>query len=311
MRAVWLSSTYYLDEAVNALSANAERMLTRSMAYCGNAETSGYVSEVAITMLGLPNPKKLARELVEANIYVPRPGGGWDFRSWESWNSAGDALLARRKADRERQARLRAEKKSRGQSRDAANRLDADGSLYSSVERENNRDLPTSTAPFSENGRRTETRSDMGDVENTSRNMSRDVTAPEESREEKNSGDVIESATEPYGAGISATPGADLVRAIIPNSLPSAVRTGLRIQTNALLKQGHSRADLTAALQLWLTKTGVGPRLLPSLLADVMKTRGGHGPPSANGLTVGESKVAGWAALGQSPNPNGQKAISQ
>jgi hypothetical protein len=118
MKAVLLSSTYYLDEAVQLLSPNAERMLTRALAFCGNVESSGYISELNITMLGLPNPKKLARELVDAEILVPRPNGGWDFRTWDVWNSAGDALVARRKADRERQARLRQEKKSRDESRE-------------------------------------------------------------------------------------------------------------------------------------------------------------------------------------------------
>lgn len=108
MDKVWLSSTYYLDEAVQRLSANAERMLTRSLAFCANAESSGYVSEKSITMLGLPNPKKLVAELVDANIFIPRDvGGGWDFRSWEVWNSSGDKLIARKKSDRERQARFR------------------------------------------------------------------------------------------------------------------------------------------------------------------------------------------------------------
>lgn len=118
MKAVLLSSTYYLDEAVQQLSPNAERMLTRALAFCGNVESSGYISELNITMLGLPNPKKLARELVDAEILIPRLNGGWDFRTWDVWNSAGDALVARRKADRERQARLREEKKSRDPSRE-------------------------------------------------------------------------------------------------------------------------------------------------------------------------------------------------
>lgn len=304
MRAVWLSSTYYLDDAVTTLSANAERMLTRSMAYCGNAETSGYVSEAAITMLGLPNPRKLARELVDANIYVPRAGGGWDFRSWDAWNSAGDALLARRKADRDRQAKRRAERKvSRGQSRDTGNGLDADGSVYTPVEPEKNSDLPTSTTAPSRIDSRSETASDVDERKTVSRNMSRDVTAPEESRGEENSGYVTESATEPYGGGISATPGAELVRAVIPNTYPAAIRTELRLQASALIREGHKGLDVKAALQLWLTKTGVGPRLLPSLLADVMKSRNSHSPPAngTSGLTPGEAKVVGWAALGQPP----------
>jgi hypothetical protein len=121
MKAVWLSSTYYLDEAVQGLSANAERMLTRGLAYCGNAETGGYITQGALNMLGLPNPKKLVRELVDGEILTPQADGRWYFKAWPEWNSSGDKLIARQKADRERQARRRAEQqKSREASRDSS-----------------------------------------------------------------------------------------------------------------------------------------------------------------------------------------------
>lgn len=241
MKAVWLSSTYYLDDAVGQLSGNAERMLTRALAYCGNAETSGFVSENALNLLGLPRPKRLAQELVDAKILVPRSGGGWDFRAWESWNSAGDALIARRKADRERQARLREGKK---KSRDA------------------------------------------------SREKSRDVTAPEESREEQNSGYVTESATDSNGRGaVAATPGAELVNELIPRSHPDAVRTMLRIRATELLRS-HPKVDVAAALELWLSKPGLGPNALPSLVSEVVKTRAA---PAAAGRQP--SKLRAFAEL--------------
>lgn len=234
MKAVWLSSTYYLDEAVQRLSPNAERMLTRSLAFCGNAESSGYISELNITMLGLPTPKKLVRELVDANIFTPRPEGGWDFRSWEAWNSAGDKLIARQKADRDRQARLREGKK---KSRDP------------------------------------------------SREMSRDVTPPEQRREEQKSSRLPESATDSNGRGaVAATPAADLVRRVIPQEHPPAVHTALRHQASALLNDGMPTAVVEDALRLWLTKSGVGPGVLPSLASDVIKSRGrsnGAGNPQA------------------------------
>ncbi|MEN6431176.1 MAG: hypothetical protein ABFC80_10110, partial [Coriobacteriales bacterium] len=78
---------------------------------------------------------------------------------------------------------------------------------------------------------------------------------------------------EPRGSGRSATRGAELVRAVIPANHPAAVRTELRLQANALIKAGHDPADVEAALRLWLTKTGIGARLLPTLLSDVLKTR--------------------------------------
>lgn len=108
---------------------------------------------------------------------------------------------------------------------------------------------------------------------------------PTQPNPEENSGQLPESATDSNASSVSATPGADLVRSIVPNSLPAATRTELRLQANALLKQGHSQADVGASLQLWMEKTGVAPRLLPNLLADVMKS--GH--PSAAG---GNGRVA-------------------
>lgn len=258
MKAVWLSSTYYLDEAVQRLSPNAERMLTRSLAFCGNAESSGYISELNITMLGLPTPKKLVRELVDANIFTPRPEGGWDFRSWEAWNSAGDKLIARQKADRDRQARLREGKK---KSRDA------------------------------------------------SREMSRDVTPPEQRRGEQKSSRLPESATDSNGRGaVAATPGADLVRRVIPREHPNAVQTALRMQASALIKAGQPSEVVEDALRLWLTKSGVGPGILPSLVSDVLKSRN-PSSPAMSVMAPGEAKVAGWAQLGtQFPT---QEAIEQ
>lgn len=275
MRSVWLSSTYYLDEAVQKLSANAERMLTRALAHCGSAESQGYVSEAAIKMLGLPNPRKLAGELVAARIFVPREGGGWDFRSWESWNSAGDALIARRKTDRERQARHRAAKQgnSRDESRDSGKGPDAENRSYSSVEREKTGEKSARSGNLQSTAPWPETHHEQREPESLSRNMSRDVTPPEESREEKNSGYVHESATDSNGRGsVAATPGAELVNELIPRSHPDAVRTMLRIRATELLRS-HPRADVAAALELWLTKPSLGPNALPSLVSEVIKSR--------------------------------------
>lgn len=260
MKAVWLSSTYYLDEAVQNLSPNAERMLTRALAYCGNAETSGYITQSAINMLGLPGPKKLIKELVDGDILIPQSDGRWYFDAWPEWNSSGDALLARRKSDRDRQARLReAKRKSHPESRDS------------------------------------------------SRETSRDVTAPEESRAEENSGYPRESATDSNGRGsAAATPGAELVNELISLEHSAAVRTKLRIRASELIRQGHPRSDVAAALELWLTKSSLGPNALDSVLSEVVKSRAAP----RNGVTPGEAKVLAWAELGDPSQPE-RNAIGQ
>lgn len=125
----------------------------------------------------------------------------------------------------------------------------------------------------------------------------------------ENSGYVPESATDSNGRdAIAATPGADLVRRVIPRDHPGAIQTGLRMQASALIKAGTPPETVEAALQLWLTKSGVGPGVLPSLVSDVIKA-GNRSQQPVNGLTPGESKVAGWAQLG-SPNPM-QEAIER
>lgn len=91
---------------------------------------------------------------------------------------------------------------------------------------------------------------------------------------QRNSGYVPESATDSNGRdSVAATPGAELVRELIPRSHPDAVRTALRIRASELIRQGHTRADVAAALELWLTKPSLGPNALPSLLSEVIKSR--------------------------------------
>lgn len=67
-------------------------------------------------------------------------------------------------------------------------------------------------------------------------------------------------------------PGWKLVRAVIPDRHPTAVRTELAMQAGALLKSGTPADDVEAALRLWLDKR-VGPKVLPSLVSDVIKAR--------------------------------------
>ena len=84
---------------------------------------------------------------------------------------------------------------------------------------------------------------------------------------------------EPRNNGRSATRGADLVRAVVPENYPDATKTALRLQANALLKEGQPADVVDAALRLWVTKPGIGPAVLPSLVADVLKGPAANAPP--------------------------------
>lgn len=310
MKAVLLSSTYYLDEAVQQLSPNAERMLTRALAFCGNAESSGYISERNITMLGLPNPKKLIAELVDADILMPRPAGGWDFRSWQSWNSAGDALVARRKADRDRQARLR-EKKSRDASRDTTTEDSQKNGDDSSKKRAKNAPKSTGDGRNSSDQSVGETEADQAKRESVSRDMSRDVTPPNRT-EDKRTTTYLESVStdstarddEPPAptSAVSATPGAELVRRHIDPSHPGPTKTALRIQASELIRGGTDPEIVTAALQLWNAKPGIGisRTILASLVSEVIKSKN---PRATRALSTSDQRVAQVQAL-KNTTPN-------
>lgn len=122
MERVWLATTYYMDPAVEALSPNAERLMTRAIAYCGNAENSGYITAKALKNLGIPAAKARTLELLSARILVETGCVDlYQFRSWDYWQKEGNALLKRKKSDAERQARHReAQKKQDQMSRDTS-----------------------------------------------------------------------------------------------------------------------------------------------------------------------------------------------
>lgn len=69
MKAVWLSSTYYLDPAISSLPhGDAERLFTRAIAYCGNAETRGFVPKSALKTFGIRAVSRRVSELIDAGI---------------------------------------------------------------------------------------------------------------------------------------------------------------------------------------------------------------------------------------------------
>jgi hypothetical protein len=116
-----------------------------------------------------------------------------------------------------------------------------------------------------------------GTAAGTSRGGAPADVRPDPTRPENSSGYVSESATEPNGRGaVAATPAADLVRRTIPREINSPTQTDLRIRAGALLKEGTPADVVEEALREWATKTGVGPGVLPSLAADVIKRRNGH-----------------------------------
>ncbi len=253
MKAVWLSSTYYLDLRVIDLSGDAERLFVRSIAYCGLAETGGFVSETALKTLGISAINKRKKELVGTGLWVS-VGGGIRLSGWENWQKSGDDLLKRKTADRERQARHR----------------------------------------------------------QLSRDMSRDVTGGEENREEENylrsssvSRDIPRASDDEQRSAKTPIDGWKLIRDLIPAEHPQAIRSGLAVEAATLLKAGTPETDIRDALRLWLAKPNLGPRVLPSLVSEVIRNRS---PVVLTRPSTTDQRVASIQAL-KLVTPNDRKEI--
>lgn len=118
MRFVKLTSHYYLDPAVAAeLTDAGEVAFTRSIAYCGAAESGGFIpAPVLPSLMRRYTPargRKVAAELLAADLWVEVPGG-WRLRTWDKQQDELEKLLDRRRKDAERQQRHRAGAKDNG-----------------------------------------------------------------------------------------------------------------------------------------------------------------------------------------------------
>ena len=84
-----------------------------------------------------------------------------------------------------------------------------------------------------------------------------------------------------------------LVSALIPDSIPSAVRTGLRHRASELINRDGLDSDAVAeSLRRWLARPGAGVGLLPSLASDVIRERASPATQPASKLRAVASLAA-------------------
>lgn len=81
-----------------------------------------------------------------------------------------------------------------------------------------------------------------------------------------------------------------LIKNIIPREHSQATKTALALEASAMLTAGTPDDDVRAALELWLTKPNIGPRVLPHLLSDVLRARAPNAPATGAATT----KAQGW-----------------
>jgi len=124
-------------------------------------------------------------------------------------------------------------------------------------------------------------------------------------REREN--EPIQHAEQPHtGPGITGPRAVDaktLVARHIGPEFPATIRTALAIEVGQLI-QHYPAHVLAEALDTWKTRTGIGPRILPNLVADIVKNQN----PNAYDVRVRSSvsgarsargeKVQDWVAMG-------------
>ena len=266
---------FYDSAEVKSLPRRIRAAAVGVWSLCGNFSANklqdGYVQAETLRDLGCTEAIRAAlMSTIDADgnpspLWVEAHSGGIQFTRWTKWQRTRAEVKAYRDADAERKRRAR-EGKAKPSSRDDAEMSGRTPGGPSQPVR------PDSGTP------KTETKTE------TKRSVSYVGTEP----------------TDAQAQGISATPGANLVREIVPKGHPPATLTSLRLQASELLNTGTDEPTVRAALQLWCDKPGVGigRTILASLCSEAIKSRT---MPSGNvhQITAFDRKKAANAAVFQ------------
>jgi hypothetical protein len=275
VKKVWLSTTYYLDDAVQGLSPNAERAMTRAIAFCGNAENGGRMRLTAFSMLGLQRPNALVQELIAAHVLVVSDDPNYvEFRKWDEWQSDGNALVERQKKDAARQAKRR-----------KALREAADTS------RDMSRDV-------------TGTEKRREDKDTTYVVSSSHVSTADE-RDDAAPAQLVIDVDQPTGKPVRFD-GWKLVRDLVSAEHGQAARTALAMHAGAMLRSGTPEADVRSTIELWLTKPNLGPAVLPTLLSDVVRARSA---PAGGKRSTTDERMAATQAAKSAERETGRRSV--
>lgn len=241
-------------------------MWVRAGAWCMRYLTDGFVPEWWVKQQ--PKGAAKAKKLIDAGFW--HPGAERDGeRGYQFHEFVGPGRQdSREKIEADRELARKRKQKSRSASQEESRR-------------DNHRD---------------DHRDDHRESRQESRRSPGYIPNPTQPNPTDNSGHLPESATESNARdSIAATPGAELVRQLVPNEHPDAVRTILRVKATELIRGGTPRETVAHAIELWLTKPALGPNALPSLVSEVLKSR--H--PTHNGAGKATEKAIGYRQLGQ------------
>lgn len=267
-------------------------------------ELDGFVPDSKLRQLGV-RPPILAALTEPGPMSSPlceRVEGGIQFNSWGKWQKTRAELNAKRREDAERQRLWREANPDAKPTRKPKGR-----NAVSST----NDDASQCDTPVTDSVTNTVTDDGVTDVSrcDPTRAQARgpDPTRPDpyyySSNEEHspNVGGDERGLTEPIEPSASR-----LVATLIPDTIPAAVRTGLRIRASELMRGDGLDSDTVAeTLRRWLVKPGAGVGLLASIASDVVRERAA---PASNGRAP--NKLRALAGLAAEVRANEQAQIT-
>jgi hypothetical protein len=263
---------------IEPLSDKAFRVLMRTWFWCSRNKTDGRVSAASWAQRGTP---KVRRELEVALVHHP----GHACRACPpvpaGYVQMHDYLEHQRSAEEIAEAEL---KKAAGGRLGNHRRWHNDGVIHPDCEfcgplHPSDPDPPPDRGPShhrSDNRSHTTSVTDrFGSPED--REQRKETTHVGMARHDSN---VREQPLPPGAAGSTGVEAFRLVRRVLGLDYPAVTCTALAYHAAELLQQ-YDEATVQAGLEDWRGRTGIGPGVLPSLVADVIKRRNGHARPGA------------------------------
>jgi hypothetical protein len=264
-----------------------------ALAYCGEYHTDGWITIQTIAReAGISTQK--TRKLVAAGLV--HEAGHTCKKCPEI--SKGQAYVHdylehnRSKTEVEEQRRSAADKGAKGAAKRWANTPET-GPKTAPV---------SDSYSYSPSHSRSDARSMAEVEEEITTHLPATAAAGNVTREPAHTREAEQPHTGPGITGPTAVSAKHLVQRIIGTRFPATIRTALAIEIGQMVTH-YPETVLVEALETWKTRTGIGPRMLPNLVADIVKDQA-----NADGVRVRSSvsgarsarseKVQAWAELG-------------
>jgi hypothetical protein len=276
-----VSSKFYIDLDNEGVSERAQMLALRAMAWCADNETSGEIPGPSLHKLGLTTVARRTEELLASGMLKECEQNEIKTRTFLKQNASKRDQSVTYFFPRwdKWQAPMEAQLRKRNRDREAA------------AER---RQKPEKVVRQSHTSR-------VKSERHSNSNKNKDISTYVENTPH------VSNAPDDERRGPAVPIDAwTIIRNVVPREHSQATKTALALEASAMLVAGTPEDDVRATLELWLTKPNLGPRTLPHLLSDVIRSRA-----PTPGVGAATTKAQGWLNIANQANQlmNEQRAI--